>query len=386
MSTDRSGNTDLRTLYGAMTITLVLGTVHAFSVLLTPIELRFGVGRSQASLVYSFALTALTVGVLLGSRVYSRWTPATFATIVLLLGAAGLGVSAFASSLATVWVGYSVIFGLTNGLGYGFALHIATKAYPDRRGSVIGLVTATYALGAAVSPYPLMIALENWGWSGSLCSLALIVAGVIPLVWWCLRRIPITYKVEKRREHICTISGVQALVWLWVGYGSAVFAGLMIIGHATAIASYASVPAKWVVFAPIVLALANMFGGVIGGRLSDTKIGLQLLVALPLISALTTFSIALAPGVAAIIIGLIITGLTYGALIAVYPAMISRIYGVTKGVRIYGIVFTAWGVTGLVAPWTAGWLYDRTQDYTLGLIIAGCLSLMSAISGQKSKP
>jgi len=165
MSTDRSGNTDLRTLYGAMTITLVLGTVHAFSVLLTPIELRFGVGRSQASLVYSFALTALTVGVLLGSRVYSRWTPATFATIVLLLGAAGLGVSAFASSLVTVWLGYSVIFGLTNGLGYGFALHIATKAYPDRRGSVIGLVTASYALGAAVSPYPLMIALENWGWS-----------------------------------------------------------------------------------------------------------------------------------------------------------------------------------------------------------------------------
>ena len=90
MSTDRSGNTDLRTLYGAMTITLVLGTVHAFSVLLAPIELRFGVGRSQASLVYSFALTALTVGILLGSRVYSRWIPATFATIVLLLGAAGL--------------------------------------------------------------------------------------------------------------------------------------------------------------------------------------------------------------------------------------------------------------------------------------------------------
>ena len=48
--------------------------------------------------------------------------------------------------------------------------------------------------------------------------------------------------------------------------------------------------------------------------------------------------------------------------------------------RHYGQVFTAWGVAGLVAPWTAGRLYDLTGDYTSSCLVATGVALVAAVS------
>ncbi|MBX2823832.1 MAG: YbfB/YjiJ family MFS transporter, partial [Gammaproteobacteria bacterium] len=63
--------------------------------------------------------------------------------------------------------------------------------------------------------------------------------------------------------------------------------------------------------------------------------------------------------------------------IAIYPVSIAEQFGTRASPRIYGQVFTAWGLAGLVGPWVSGWLFDATGSYRWSLLIAALLSLMS---------
>ena len=54
-----------------MLVTFVLGSVHAFSVFVVSFEALLGLPRSEISLIYSLALVAITLSVLLGYRFYN---------------------------------------------------------------------------------------------------------------------------------------------------------------------------------------------------------------------------------------------------------------------------------------------------------------------------
>ena len=46
-----------KVLLAASLVSMVLGSIHGFSVFLDPIEARFDTSRATASLIYSFSLT-----------------------------------------------------------------------------------------------------------------------------------------------------------------------------------------------------------------------------------------------------------------------------------------------------------------------------------------
>lgn len=74
-----------------------------------------------------------------------------------------------------VWIGYSLIFGIANGLGYGFGLQFAAHANPENRGLAMGVVTAAYAFGAVVSTYGFEVALSVGGFFLAMITLGLTV-------------------------------------------------------------------------------------------------------------------------------------------------------------------------------------------------------------------
>ena len=93
----------------SMVLASVLGSVHAFSVFLEPMENYFQTSRSQVSLTYSFALLSLTVGVLLGHRFYGLLRPASFSIAVCGLTLVGTLIAASATHICMVWLrGYWV--------------------------------------------------------------------------------------------------------------------------------------------------------------------------------------------------------------------------------------------------------------------------------------
>ena len=139
----------MRNISVAGILTLVLGTVHGFSVLLEPLESGFDLSRAQASGFYSLALICLTIAVLGSHYLLARFSVVVSAAIACGVAIFGLSIAALAKTAWEFGLGYGVLFGLANGFGYALSLQLAARAYPERRGLAIGAVTALYAVGAS---------------------------------------------------------------------------------------------------------------------------------------------------------------------------------------------------------------------------------------------
>ena len=368
-----------RVLWGAALLSLVLGSIHAFSVLLLAMEQEFAISRSAASMTYSIALVSLAAAVLLGHRLYARLAPPAYVTMVGTLAAAGCLLAALIPSKAIAWLGYGLIFGGANGLGYGYALQFSGLALPERKGFAMGLITASYALGSAMFPVPLRMALDVGGWSAALLFLAICLLVFSGLSALSLSRSGMAFVADTSSSgRLATGTGRQ-IAWLWLSYCGAVTAGLMAIGHATGLVESGGSSVVWIVVAPIVIALANMVGSLLGGVLTDRIGGRVVLALLATLSAGTLLAMAIASHLAMTLIGLVIIGFTYGGTIAAYPAYISNRYGAATGTVVYGRVFTAWAVAGMLGPSAAGVLFDLHQDYRLALVLAAVTAAISLV-------
>lgn len=380
MTPDRASG--LPVLVAASLVAMMLGTVHAYSVFIAPLETQFSTGRSALSLGYSLALVCLTLVVLAGPRLYARATPARLMALACGGAACGALLAGWGGSLALLYLGYGVIFGAANGLGYGFGLQIAAQANPGREGLAMGVVTAAYALGAVLAPGVFEAAVLHAGFAGamSVLALALIAAGAVSAA--LLQRSGQRF-MDSRAETGTAQS--RGLVLLWLGYFGGVLAGLMVIGHAAGIAEAARPGgAAWV--APAIIALCNLVGSLLGGRLADGHAPKRVLVALILLTAVTLATLALGPRGAAVFIALGLVGFAYGGTIAATPAVIVKLYGMGRSASVYGRVFTAWGAAGLMGPWLAGALYDWRGGYGVALITASLFALVAALSLAAFRP
>ena len=359
-------------LAAASVLSAGLGSVHAFSLFLEPLEAVFGATRASVSLTYSLALVSLTVLVLTGHKFYGWRRPPVLALLAGFGAALGTGIAAVAPALWTVWLGYGVVFGAANGLGYGFGLQIAARANPGREGFAMGVVTAAYALGAAVAPGLIEPMLDWGGFTPAMGSLALALALIGAVSAWMFHLSAVRWEETTQALGPIPRHGIPLL---WLGYGAGVAAGLMAIGHAAGLASVAGVAAVWA--APAIIAVCNLTGSLAAGQLMDRWSPRGLLGVLPLISVLALGALALRAAPMTTLIGLGAVGFAYGGIIAAYPAAIAKRFG-AAGPAVYGRVFTAWGAAGLAAPWLAGAIYDRAGEYSAALWVAAALGLLSA--------
>lgn len=351
----------------------VLGSVHAFSVFLAPIQSLTGAGRAEASLTYSLALMCLTAAVLFGHHVFRRLSPPVLIGAVGGLGILGLVVAAHGSDIATIWIGYGVLFGAANGLGYAFALQFTAQALPRFKGLAMGWATAWYGLSAAVAPVPLVHLIDVAGVAAGMFGLAGALAVAAPLT-------AVAYALSGRTLAVdLPVDGGPAMVpgrmvgMLALGYGTAVSAGLMAIGHATEIGRWADLAPGLIVAAPVVIGVLNTIGSVSGGWLADRWTARAVLIGAAALSGVALAALAGAGDAVWVLAALGVVGLAYGATIAVYPVMVSDLAGPVAGVRVYGRVFIAWGTAGLLAPVAAGLLFDGTGGY--GIVLAGAAAI-----------
>ena len=137
-------------LSASMLVTLMLGSVHAFSVFILPLEEQLLLPRSEISLIYSFALVSITISVLFGHRIYGALPSWLLVALSCLMAAFGVYLAAGADGWWQLFWGYSVLFGIANGIGYGFCLQLVGREMPRIKGLAMGAVTAAYAVGSVL--------------------------------------------------------------------------------------------------------------------------------------------------------------------------------------------------------------------------------------------
>ena len=362
-----------RSLVGCVLLSGVLGSIHAYSLFIESFESDLGVGRGEAGAPYSVALASLTVVVLV-SHLLFRLVPGPLVVLIASGGAAiGLLLAASANSLAGVVLGYGVVFGAFNGLGYAFSLQRASESNPDRRGFALGLVTAAYALGGASTALVLDKQVAASGATSGLrwLALAIAVTGIVTSVLLTNNDSPVRGSPARLSS-----ANLRILAPLWTAYLLAVLAGLMALGHAAAIVDDAGGPGGAAVVAA---GLASASGGLWVALVADRTATDRLLRLLPLGSAVVLVIAAVVSHGVVLMVAVAGIAFTYGALIAIYPLAVAQRFGQDGYSRAYGRVFTAWGTAGLVGPVGAGHLFEVTGSYRIPMFMAAVAAIGSAV-------
>lgn len=366
-------------LLASMLVTFVLGSVHAFSVFILPLESILRLPRSEISLIYSFALVAITASVLLGYRIYTALPPWWLLLFTCLTAAAGLYIASFTLNWWGLFIGYSLLFGLSNGVGYGYSLQLVGREMPEIKGLAMGAVTAAYAVGSIVFAKIFALRIANSSIDAAFVSLAygLVICGIAAaLLMWLAGA---SYDRQRhRRNEADTNMDMRKLLQFWLAYMSSVLAGLMAIGHAAGIALWKDSSIELSTLSAMMIGIGSATGGFLSGWLIDRWPATRFLVGLPLLSALALLLINLSHNPAIVVALLTLVGFSYGSVIAIYPVVISNYFG-KQGAQAYGRVFTAWGFAGLLGPWIAGLIYDWRGGYELALILAAAIALLSAL-------
>ena len=362
-----------RSLVGCVLLSGVLGSIHTYSLFIESFESDLGVGRGGAGAPYSVALASLTVVVLV-SHLLFRLVPGPLVVLIASGGAAiGLLLAASANSLAGVVLGYGVVFGAFNGLGYAFSLQRASESNPDRRGFALGLVTAAYALGGASTALVLDKQVAASGATSGLrwLAVAIAVTGIVTSVLLTNNDSPVRGSPARLSS-----ANLRILAPLWTAYLLAVLAGLMALGHAAAIVDDAGGPGGAAVVAA---GLASASGGLWVALVADRTATDRLLRLLPLGSAVVLVIAAVVSHGVVLMVAVAGIAFTYGALIAIYPLAVAQRFGQDGYARAYGRVFTAWGTAGLVGPVGAGHLFEVTGSYRIPMFMAAVAAIGSSV-------
>jgi len=164
---------------------------------------------------------------------------------------------------------------------------------------------------------------------------------------------------------------------LWSMFALTASAGLMIIAH---VAIIAREQARWEWgFVPVaLLAIFNTLGRILSGYISD-RIGRRetMLLAFVLQAVnMLAFAFYTTPGL--LVFGSAFTGLCYGTIFTLMPAATADSYGVKNlGVN-YGLVFTAFGVAGILGPILGGRIRDLSGSYAASYVISAVMLLIGA--------
>lgn len=371
-------NRALSTLAGATLLALVLGSLHAFSVLIEPIEGRLGATRASVSLVYSLATLSLVAGVFFTSRLLQSVSPALLAVLGCVGCILGLLLAAWSSALFGLYAGFGLVFGFANGIGYALSIERSGAAYPEHKGVVTGIVTAAYCAGAVIfsKVFANFAAPDIYHRGLLVLAVTIGVGGLI--VGMLLKGGPPAVSLQPSGS-IGLAEHTGRIVLLWSVYFLGVTSGLMALGHAAAVVSAAGGSVAQLAAGAMIISIGSAGGSIACGWLAD-KTGAERVLTgslLLVVASMVLLSVATAPGL--IIAALGLAGIAYGALITIIPVVVSRSFQPEVSLKAFGRVFTAWGLAGLAGPWLAGAIFDADQRYVWAFVLAAAAAGVAAI-------
>lgn len=368
-------------LIAGFCINLCIGILFTWSVFKKALVMNLGWTNAEASLPYTVAIITFSITLLLAGILQDKFGPKQ----VLITGTIFAGLGLIASGYVTTPTQLIFTFGILAGGGIGFSYACLSPAamkwfHPSKRGLVNGLIAAGFGL-AGVYLAPLITSLiANYGinYSFNILGIALL----------CIAT-PLAFTITNPSENYVPAASASAakqtkkkavvpqteMRWtsmlktsqfysLWIMYLCASSTGLMIIGNITSIASVQAnmTDAAYLV---VILALFNTSGRVLAGMLCDKIGGLKTLSLSFIISIANMILFPHYTTHIGLIIGMAIAGLCYGTLPAVFPSLTAGFYGLKNYGTNYGVVYTAWGVSGFIGPVIAASAVDTTGNYQL---------------------
>jgi MFS transporter, OFA family, oxalate/formate antiporter len=377
----------------ALSINLILGALYAWGVIGKALVVQWHWTKAQAALPFTVSTAAFALMMIFAGRWQDRIGP----RVVAMAGGVMFGLGLFGSAYVRSPLGMLITFGIGGGIGLGLCYSATTPPAikwfpPARKGFITGIVVSGVGLAAVyVSPLtqwllqttdiPQTFMILGLGAIVLICVLAQALTnpppGYVPVAWGPVGTSPGKRSSARRDFDWDEMLRSTQFYQLWLMFSLTASAGLMIIAH---VAIIAKEQAQWEWgFVPVaMLAVFNTVGRVVSGFLSDRIGRTQTMVLAFALQAANMFAFVHYTSPGLLVFGSAFTGLCYGTIFTLMPAATADFYGVRNlGVN-YGLVFTAFGVAGVLGPLLGGRMRDLAGSYGMSYTISACMLVVAA--------
>jgi OFA family oxalate/formate antiporter-like MFS transporter len=377
--------------FAGLAILSMLGSIYAFSLYYTPLQTHYNL-NSVAELALAFSLITLSYSIFIipAGFFYDRLGPRTPVLLGALtifigyfIGYSMKGFSEWSAAKFLYYLGLGIIPGLGMAIVDAVPRPLVAKWFPDKTGTAVGITAVGFGIGTAIVTPVIRYFLNLTDVFQTFLYMGFIYFAVIAFAGLTLKDpaaksknankidnvdFSLSHALKDRRFHV-----------LWLSFALASFAGLMFIGNAVPILKEGIGEGIISTFL-IVTSLFNAGGRVLWGVVLDrTSVwgAMQMNFILTCMALLTLVSGYRYPLTAILLGGIIYAN--YGGLLALFPSATAIFFGKKYLGRIYGAIFTSWGVAGLLGAFSGGLIKDIAASYIPSFYLAIATSLAAIL-------
>jgi OFA family oxalate/formate antiporter-like MFS transporter len=387
---------------GALLVQLCLGAIYAwgaFTGALQDPNGPFHYSASQTSWIFSAGLATFAFVMILAGRLQDRHGPRIIAVIGGLMLGAGYVIASFTGTsfpLMLLFIG--VVGGAGIGMGYVCPIAACVKWFPDLKGLITGLAVAGFGAGAFIFVKlagSWMNLIASHGVNGTFLVFGIIFAVSVVIGGLLLSNPPKGWKpvgwnppVAQDGSAAPTVKNLTqnevvktAQFWMiWLAFVFSAGCGLMVIkslknfgvlqGGLTDAAAGSALG---------LLALFNGLGRIAWGTLSHKLTAKGSVILMCLLQGLMMFVLMrMGSSVLTLAVAACWIGFNFGGNFALFPLLTLENFGGKNLGANYGVVFSAYGVGGILGPVMAGKVWDTMGTFNVAFIIAAVACLLAA--------
>lgn len=380
-------------LFASCLINLCCGSIYAWSVFARPMAETIGV--ESLAIVFTVANAVGPITMIPGGSINDKLGPKWVIFVGGIIFGGGMIASGFAASMFHLVLTYGLGCGLGMGLIYGCTIGNSVKFFPDKRGLIGGIATASYGISSVIVPPVANALISAVGVRAAFkvlgCVFLFVICGAAFFVRACPPSfVPQGWKPKKNSDAIVSqteknwkqmLADPIFYVMLLILTCGGVF-GLMTISCASSIAQnmILMTPSAAAVCVSVI-ALFNTAGRIIAGSLSD-KIGRINTLSIAMVLALFGLGalyLSEPDTVVLFIVGLVLIGVCFGTFMGVFPGFTADQFGAKNNTVNYGIMWIGFAIAGVVGPTILTSIYQSVGAYQPAFLVAGAIAVIGLI-------
>lgn len=394
-------------LFASCLINLVIGTMYAWSVFSAPMAEYLnsinGTSLTAADLAIVFSIGNADGFITLigGGYLYNKIGPKWVIFVGGIMFGLGFVICGLAKNIPMLILGFGLFCGLGMGLAYGCTISNSVKFFPDKKGLIGGIATASYGISSVIVP-PIANRLNDAvGVNNSFMIIGIVTVVTVGIFSMFVEKTPCPNgfapigweNPQKKADAMAGVKRVYDKNWkqmlaspifyvmiVMLFFGASF--GMMAISQASGMAQkmIGMTPAAAAVVVSV-LAAFNAAGRIVAGVLSDKlgRVNTLSLVYVLAIAALAMLYVCKEGSVALFYVGICIIGVCFGAFMGIYPGFTSDNFGVRNSSINYGIMFIGFSASGLIAPLIMSNILKATGAYQMSFVVAGAMALVGLL-------
>lgn len=369
MSRDRIGVV----VVAFVTLLVSSGVNMSFGVFLAPLTGEFGGSRAAVSLAATTNLIVFGAAQPFFGRMIDVFGPRR----VVVVGLALMSLGALATSQATALWHLYLSYGVLGGMGFTGAgiLAIAVlvlRWFRQSRGTALTMIATGSSLGQAIFYQGASWLIATMGWRVTCGVFGLLLAALVPVCLWLVRDDPPGETSADRAAPARREAGTPGLSGVVTGapflllagaYLACGFTDFMITTHLAVLAVDRGLGSTTGARALSVLAVANIAGLLVAGRLADHAGNRLTLVVVYLVRALALTLLWFVGSTAGLYAFAFVFGLTFFTTAPLTSALVNELFGLALTGRVFGAVSAIHHLAGAAGAYLAGEAFDLTGSY-----------------------